>query len=111
MIALGSVDVDLDLLDQYSDLDFFVIVKAGCKAGYLDNLGWLTSIAPAAYSFQNTPDGYKLVYKDGFFCEFAVFDEDELREAGNFEVVRIRKDGLVCPHARSQSSKEALTRI
>lgn len=81
LIGLGSVGIELNRLDQFSDLDFFVIVKAGSKPQYLEDLGWLTKIAPVAYYFANTPDGYKLLYEDGVFCEFAVFDEDELGEA------------------------------
>jgi hypothetical protein len=81
LIGLGSVGIELNRLDQFSDLDFFVIVKAGSKPQYLEDLNWLTEIAPVAYYFANTPDGYKLLYEDGVFCEFAVFDEDELKEA------------------------------
>ena len=81
LIGLGSVGIELNRLDQFSDLDFFVIVKAGSKSHYLNDLSWLIKIAPVAYYFSNTADGYKLLYEDGVFCEFAVFDEDELKEA------------------------------
>lgn len=81
LIGLGSVGEDLDRLDEYSDLDFFAIVKNGTKARYLDNLDWLTEIVPVAYQFMNTADGYKLLYEDGVFCEFAVFEEKELETA------------------------------
>lgn len=81
LIGLGSVGVDLNRLDQFSDLDFFVIVRTGSKPRYLNDLSWLTTIAPVAYYFKNTADGYKLFYQDGIFCEFAVFDEDELKGA------------------------------
>ena len=81
LIGLGSVGLELDRLDSFSDLDFFVIVKAGSKSQYLEDLGWLAEIAPVAYSFANTPDGYKLLYADGVFCEFAVFDEEEIKQA------------------------------
>jgi hypothetical protein len=78
LIGLGSAGVDRDRLDRFSDLDFFAIVKAGYKATYLEDLTWLTAGAPIAYSFMNTSDGYKLLYEDGVFCEFAVFEEAEL---------------------------------
>jgi lincosamide nucleotidyltransferase B/F len=80
LIGLGSVGIELDRLDAYSDLDFFVIVKPGYKQVYLDDLSWLASIGPIAYSFRNTADGYKLLYQDGIFCEFAVFEEEELAD-------------------------------
>ncbi|NSW50894.1 MAG: hypothetical protein HPY85_00120 [Anaerolineae bacterium] len=81
LIGLGSVGAEIDRLDEYSDLDFFAIVKPGTKEQYLADLGWLTSIAPAAWYFQNTQDGYKFLYSDGIFCEFAVFEESELSNA------------------------------
>ena len=70
--------LERERLDAYSDLDFFVIVEDGCQALYLSDLTWLSSIAPVAYQFQNTADGSKLLYKDGVFCEFAVFEPAQL---------------------------------
>jgi hypothetical protein len=78
LIGLGSVGVELDRLDTYSDLDFFVIVAPGQQSSLLTDLSWLARIAPIAFAFQNTPDGYKLLFEDGIFCEFAVFDEAAL---------------------------------
>jgi lincosamide nucleotidyltransferase B/F len=80
LIGLGSVGLELERLDQYSDLDFFVIVKEGCKKWFLDSLQWLGDVHPIAYSFLNTEDGYKLLFADGIFCEFAIFEPDELRK-------------------------------
>ncbi|MRS02552.1 hypothetical protein EG832_04910 [bacterium] len=81
LIGLGSVGNELDRLDQYSDLDFFVIVKAEFKQQYLDDLSWLKEIADVAYCFMNTQEGYKLLFTDGIFCEFAVFDDQEIQSA------------------------------
>ncbi len=78
LIGLGSVGVETDRLDAYSDLDFFAIVEAGYKDRYIDDLGWLRAVAPVAYAFRNTPDGYKLLFEDEIFCEFAVFEPAEL---------------------------------
>ena len=78
LLGLGSVGKDTDRLDEFSDLDFFVIVNAGYKQRYIKDLGWLTAIRPLAYSFLNTPDGHKAFYDDGVFCEFAVFEAAEL---------------------------------
>lgn len=79
LIGLGSVGVELDRLDQYSDLDFFVIVEEGYKRTYIDSLQWLSNVHPVVYRFRNTEDGYKLLFEDGIFCEFAVFELDELK--------------------------------
>lgn len=78
LIGLGSVGLETERLDAYSDLDFFVIVETGYKARYIDNLDWLHSLCPIAYHFRNSPDGHKVLYQDGIFCEFAVFEQPEL---------------------------------
>jgi len=79
LIGLGSCGRELERLDDYSDLDFFAIVEDGHKQRYIDNLDWLRRIEPLAYAFQNTPDGHKILFRDGVFCEFAVFEIAELR--------------------------------
>jgi hypothetical protein len=48
---------------------------------YLEDLSWLTTCGPIAYAFRNTADGYKVLYEDGIFCEFAVFTPEELMSA------------------------------
>jgi hypothetical protein len=79
LIGLGSVGLELERLDSYSDLDFFVIVEPGYKQVYLDDLRWLSVLSPISYYFANTQDGYKLLFADGIFCEFAVFELEELQ--------------------------------
>jgi lincosamide nucleotidyltransferase B/F len=78
LIGLGSAGLELDRIDAYSDLDFFVLVESGYKAAFLDSLHWLSDIHPIAYSFRNTQDGFKLLFADGIFCEFAAFELAEL---------------------------------
>ena len=81
LIGLGSVGREIDRLDEYSDIDFFAIVRAGCGPRFRDSLHWLERIAPIAYRFRNTAHGYKLLFVDGIFCEFAVFEPAELAAA------------------------------
>lgn len=81
LLALGSVGLELERLDEYSDLDFFAIVEDGWKNHFIQNLDWLESLHPVVFRFQNTVDGHKLLYADGVFCEFAVFELKELFEA------------------------------
>lgn len=78
LLALGSVGVERERMDEYSDLDFFVICEEGFKKRYIENLDWLYTIAPVDFSFQNTIDGHKLLFQDDVFCEFAVFEPNEL---------------------------------
>src|SRR5687767_10210768 len=78
LLGLGSVGIELERLDEYSDLDFFVIVRPGYKQQFIDDLSWLSAVCPIAYCFKNTIDGYKLMFSDGIFCEMALFEEAEL---------------------------------
>jgi hypothetical protein len=79
LIGLGSVGVDLERLDDHSDLDFFVIVEDGAKQRYLDSIDWLEELAPVDFSFPNSVDGRKVLFADGLFGEYAVFTLGELR--------------------------------
>ncbi len=78
LIGLGSCGVETHRLDDWSDLDFFVIVAPGAKARFLRDLDWLRAAHPIAWHFQNTADGHKVLMADGVFCEFAVFELPEL---------------------------------
>lgn len=78
LIGLGSVGDDLHRMDDFSDLDFFAIVQPGSQQAFVADLGWMESVHPVAYAFRNTADGYKLLYADGVFCEFAVFEPEAL---------------------------------
>ena len=110
LLALGSVGVETERIDAYSDLDFFAIVKPNQKPRFMDNLDWMA--APIAYSFKNTEDGHKVLYEDGIFAEFAIFEPSELAaipftpgrivwQADTFDAA------LVAPRVRS-GSKYAL---
>jgi hypothetical protein len=78
LIGLGSVGLDRDRLDRHSDLDFFAIVERGHKARYIDSLDWLEAAHPVTWHYRNTIDGHKALMADGVFCEFAVFEPQEL---------------------------------
>lgn len=79
LLALGSVGLETDRLDEHSDLDFFVIVARGAKPRFLHDTAWLERAHPVAFSFPNTPDGRKALFDDGVFAEYAVFEPEELR--------------------------------
>jgi hypothetical protein len=78
LLALGSVGAERERIDEYSDLDFFVIVRDGAKHRFIDDLSWLHGAQPLVWHFQNTVDGHKALMSDGVFCEFAVFERREL---------------------------------
>lgn len=77
LLALGSA-ADISRMDAYSDLDFFVIVKEGSVDRFLDHDFWLNACAPVAYRFRNTRDGHKVLWEDGIYAEYAVFDVSTL---------------------------------
>jgi hypothetical protein len=113
LIGLGSAGAERDRMDEFSDLDFFAIVETGHKRRYLENLDWLSNIAPIAYHFLNTDDGYKLLFADGIFCEFAVFEPDELKKIPSVaeQVVWMRSDApdLTQRSAQAPSRSSART--
>jgi hypothetical protein len=78
LMGLGSAGQEFERMDEFSDLDFFVIVETGYKDHFLSDLSWLTRTAPVAFYFFNTVDGCKLLFEDGIFCEFAVFEPEQL---------------------------------
>jgi lincosamide nucleotidyltransferase B/F len=92
LIGLGSVGVELDRLDDYSDLDFFVVAKDGRTAEFIANLDWLSRARPLIFAFKNTPDGYKVLFDDDTYAEFAVFELHELEAATYTEGRIVWKD-------------------
>lgn len=81
LLGVGSVGAETERMDEFSDLDFFVIVKPGEKNRYIDQLDWLEEVHPLAYAFKNSDLGYKVLFEDGIFGEYAVFEEWELANA------------------------------
>lgn len=77
LLALGSC-AEIERLDEFSDLDFFVIVREDKQKDYLNNLDWLAECAPLRYVFRNTVDGYKIMWEDGIYAEFAVFEYNQI---------------------------------
>lgn len=100
LIGLGSVGAKLDWLDDYSDLDFFVVVKEGYKAEFIANLDWLSHARPIIFAFKNTPDGYKVLFDDDLYAEFAVFELHELEAATYTEGCIVWKDDIFDEHWR-----------
>jgi hypothetical protein len=88
LLAVGSVGRDRELIDEHSDLDFFVIVDDDAKQRYLDDIDWLRDAAPVVYDFRNTVDGRKILFGDGIYGEYAVFTRAEV-EAASFAPGRV----------------------
>lgn len=78
VLALGSIGVEQERLDDYSDLDFFIVTEDDIKQQMIDDLSWLNQSYPVAFSFKNTKDGYKFFFEDGIYGEFAIFGRSEI---------------------------------
>jgi lincosamide nucleotidyltransferase B/F len=78
LLALGSIGVERERVDQWSDLDFFAIVEAGTKQHFLEHPEWLAADSKIEWLFRNTRDGFKVLWADEIFGEMAVFELDEL---------------------------------
>ncbi len=81
LIGLGSVGVERERLDEYSDLDFFVIVRPGAKQRFFDNLDWLEAVTPVVFRYRGSRDGLHILFADSIYCEMAIFTVAELATA------------------------------
>jgi len=72
---------ETDRMDEFSDMDFFLIVDEGAKREFIESLDWL-AVEPIVFSYRNTVDGHKALLANGVFAEFAVFEPRELRNIG-----------------------------
>ena len=77
LIFLGSA-AQTDRVDEWSDHDFFVIVKDGNAEKLRQDLSWLPDFQQIVISPRETQHGLKVVYEDGHVLEFAIFDDHEL---------------------------------
>ncbi|PTW01764.1 nucleotidyltransferase-like protein [Halanaerobium saccharolyticum] len=78
LVAVGSMSKKDHLPDEWSDHDFFVIVKSGYQKYFRENLSWLPDFENILLSFQETEHGLKVFYNNGHLIEFAIFDQEEL---------------------------------
>lgn len=79
LLACGSCGVEVQRLDDYSDLDFFAVVSSDWKAARVADLSWLEAAAPVVYQFQNWDDAWQVLFADGVYAEFGVVTEEDLR--------------------------------
>ena len=78
-IGLGSIGSDKNRLDQYSDLDFFVVVLPDIQEQMIESTSWLSSIGELDFVFKNSDHGCKALYHDGVYVEYAVFTLQQYR--------------------------------
>lgn len=77
LMFAGSA-ADLSRVDEYSDQDFYLIVKDGIAESFRQDLSWLPRHLEIVLSPRETEHGLKVLYQDGTMLEFAVFEIGEL---------------------------------
>jgi hypothetical protein len=82
LIGAGSTGAEFVRMDQYSDIDFFLIVEDGFSSGYISDNTWLGQDLPIVFAFRDTKHGNKVLLENGVFLEFAIFTEVELAQYG-----------------------------
>ena len=94
LVFLGS-SADHSRVDEYSDQDFFLIVKNGEGERFRQNLSWLPEHEDILLSPRETAHGLKVLYKSGLVLEFAVFEDSELElAAANDYLVSLDKQDI-----------------
>ena len=95
LVALGSMSGEGPPPDEWSDHDFFVVVRPGAQERFRDRLDWLPEPGEVAFAFRETAHGLKAILRGGHLLEFAVFDPEELRLARvNRYRVLLDRDGI-----------------
>ena len=78
LIGAGSAGADISRMDQYSDIDFFLIVEEGSSADFINDNSWFGRDVSIVFAFRDTDHGNKVLLENGVFLEFAIFTEVEL---------------------------------
>ena len=80
LVLVGST-ADTSRVDEWSDHDFFWVVKPGTGERYRTDLSWIPDITQAVLWPRETEHGLKVVFEDGRVLEFAVFEDEQLELA------------------------------
>lgn len=116
LVALGSTAAVGREPDRWSDHDVWVVARDGTAEGFRTDTSWLPDADRIALAYRETAHGVNVIYEDGHFLEFAVFDEADLDiVAGNDARVLVdqagiaeRLDGILTRNAPHPQSPEAL---
>lgn len=94
LVFLGS-SADHSRVDQYSDQDFFLVVKPETGEGFRQDLSWLPNHQRIVLAPRETAHGLKVLYQNGLVLEFAVFEDAELElAAANDYLVALDKQDI-----------------
>jgi hypothetical protein len=94
LVLVGSA-ADTSRADEWSDHDFFLIVKVGSGERLRKDLSWLPDSSKVSIAARETAHGLKVVYENGHVLEFAVFEDPELELASvNYWAVPVDKTNI-----------------
>jgi hypothetical protein len=82
LVGAGSAGAEIARMDQYSDIDFFLIVEDGYSSGFINDNSWFGKELPIVFAFRDTDHGNKALLQNGVFLEFAIFTQAELAQNG-----------------------------
>ena len=94
LVLVGSA-ADTARVDEWSDHDFFLVVKVGAGERFRQDLSWLPDSHSISIAARETAHGLKVVYENGHVLEFAVFEDPELELASvNYWAVPVDKSNI-----------------
>lgn len=93
LVLLGSTAA-VERVDEWSDHDFYLVVREGEQERFRTDLGWLPDCNDIAIAVRETEHGLKVVYRDGAVLEFAVASGPDVSTFGGspYAVVLDRTD-------------------
>ena len=107
LVGAGSAGAESSRMDEYSDIDFFLIVEGGFSANFINDNSWFGSLLPISFAFRDTEHGNKVLLENGVFLEFAIFTEAELALFGISGLRTIwSKPGFTLPDFPSKEISE-----
>jgi hypothetical protein len=81
LVLLGSTAA-VDRVDEWSDHDFYLVVREGRQEHFRNDLSWLPRVDEVLFAVRETEHGLKVVYRDGAVLEFAVASGPEISTFG-----------------------------
>lgn len=93
LVLLGSTAA-VERIDEWSDHDFYLVVREGTQERFRTDLSWLPDSEQIAFAVRETEHGLKVVYRSGAVLEFAVASGFEVMTFGGspYAVVLDRAD-------------------
>lgn len=79
LVALGSMAGTHHQADEWSDHDFWLVVKEGTQPEFHADLSWIPSAERIVVAFKETDHGWKILFNKGHILEYAIFSLDELQ--------------------------------